>query len=78
VEKINEFLTTFSTVPLSSAIGTAAYQLLKQFSRTDGLRVSDAIIVATAIEGSRTLVTRNRKPLWMISDLRLKVPRIFM
>jgi predicted nucleic acid-binding protein len=74
VEKIDELLMTFPAVPLSSAIGTTAYHLLKQFSRADGLRVFDAIIAATAIEDSRTLVTRNRKHFRMISDLSLDVP----
>ena len=74
VERIEELLAAFETVPLSDAIGATAYRLVKQFTTSHGLRVFDALVAATAIEGNRTLVTRNRRHFQMISDLQLKIP----
>jgi predicted nucleic acid-binding protein len=61
VGKIDRFLAAVSKVPLTPAVGTTAYNLLKQFSRSHGLRIFDSLIAATAIEEGRTLVTRNEK-----------------
>lgn len=74
IDKIDQLIATFSTVPLSSVIGTTAYELLKRFAKSDGLRVFDAIIAATAIKDGRILVTRNQKHFRMIPDLNLKIP----
>ena len=52
-----------------------AYRLLKQFSRSHGLRVFDSLIAAAAIEEDRTLLTRNEKHFRMIPDLKLEVPQ---
>lgn len=75
VEKIDELISSFSTDPLSPPIGTRAYRLLKQFSRSHGLRVFDSLIAATAIENDRTLMTRNEKHFRMIPDLKLQIPQ---
>ncbi len=40
----------------------------------DSLRTFDALIAATAIEASLTLVSKNRKHFQMISGLNLEVP----
>jgi predicted nucleic acid-binding protein len=75
VEKIDHFLTAVPTVPLTPAVGMRAYLLLKQFSRSHGLRVFDSLIAAAAIEEDRTLLTRNEKHFRMIPDLKLEVPQ---
>jgi predicted nucleic acid-binding protein len=51
-----------------------AYELLKQYARTDGLGTFDALIAATAIQEGLTLVSRNRKHFHMIPELDLEVP----
>jgi len=73
--KMDQFLAAISIVPLSSGAGTKAYELLKRFAKSHGLRTFDAIIAATAIEDDKALVTRNQKHFRMISDLRLAVPQ---
>jgi predicted nucleic acid-binding protein len=69
VAKIDQFLNAVAVVPLTPAVGTRAYLLLKQFSRSHGLRVFDSLIAAAAIEENRTLLTRNEKHFRMIPDL---------
>lgn len=75
MERIDELTSTFHAVPLSAAAGTSAYRLVKQFAKSHGLRVFDALIAATAIEENRTLVTRNQKHFKMIPGLKLEVPQ---
>ncbi len=59
---------------LGAKITRLAYELLKRYAKSDGLRTFDALIAATAIEESLTLVSKNRKHFQMISELRLEVP----
>ena len=72
--KIEEFLTAIPVVPLSAGVGTIAYDLLKAYAKSPGLRIFDAIIAAAAIEDGKTLVTRNRKHFHMIPKLTLDIP----
>ena len=66
MEKVDRFLAAIARVPLSPAVGDRAYELLKRFAKSQGLRIFDAIIAATAIEEGNTLVTRNEKHFRMI------------
>jgi predicted nucleic acid-binding protein len=75
IQKIDEFLAAVPTILLTPAVGTTAYKLLKQFSRSHGLRVFDSLIAGTSIEQSRTLITRNRKHFSMIAELKLEIPQ---
>jgi predicted nucleic acid-binding protein len=59
---------------LSAPITGLAYDLLKRYAKSDGLRTIDALIAATAIEEGLVLVSRNRKHFQMISGLSLVVP----
>ena len=54
---------------LGSAITRLAYELLKRYAKSDGLRTFDALIAATAIVESLTLVSKNRKHFEMIGEL---------
>lgn len=71
---IDGFLSLYSIVPLSDAIGLRAYQLLKAYAKSHGLHVFDSLIAATAIESGLTLVTLNRKHYQMIDGLSIQVP----
>lgn len=71
---IDEFLSLYPVVPLSSSIGTQAYRLLKIYARSHGLHVFDSLVAATAIERALILVTRNQKHYRMIEGLLLRVP----
>ena len=46
---------------LDSRITGHAYQLLKRYAKSGGLRTFDALLAATAIEKGFTLVSKNRK-----------------
>ena len=59
---------------LDARITARAYQLLKRHAKADGLRTFDALIAATAVENSFTLVSKNRKHFQMIAELKLEVP----
>ena len=66
------------TYPVHGELGVQitglAYELLKRYAKSDGLRTFDALIAATAIEAGLTLVSKNRKHFQMISGLNLEVP----
>ena len=72
--KLEEFLTAIPVVPLSPGVGSKAYELLKGYAKSHGLRIFDAMIAATTIEDGKTLVTRNHKHFRMIPDLKLDIP----
>jgi predicted nucleic acid-binding protein len=59
---------------LRAEITGLAYDLLKRYAKSDGLRTFDALIAATAIADDFTLVSRNRKHFHMIGDLALQSP----
>ena len=75
VRRIDEMADAFAMVPLTAAVGATAYGLVKQFTKSHGLRVFDALIAATALETERILVTRNEKHFRMIPALKLRVPK---
>jgi predicted nucleic acid-binding protein len=62
-------------VHIDADIGRLAYDLLKRYARSDGLRTFDSLIAATAIQRDFALVTWNRKHFAMIDGLRLGAPR---
>jgi len=66
------------TYPVHGDLGVEitglAYELLKRYAKSDGLRTFDALIAATAIEAGLTLVSKNRRHFQMISGLTLEVP----
>jgi predicted nucleic acid-binding protein len=70
---INSFLSLYSVVPLSPAIGDKAYVLLQSYAKSHGLHVFDSLIAATALEEDLTLLTLNRKHYQMIEGLKLQV-----
>lgn len=74
MKTIDQFLAGVSVVQLSPDAGADAYELLKTFAKSHGLRVFDAIIAAVAMREDKTLVSRNEKHFRMIPELRLDVP----
>lgn len=72
---LDESLRAFEHLPLTPAIGTSVYDLLKHYARSHGLRPFDALIAATALAGNHSLVTRNTKHFRFISDLNLISPK---
>jgi len=71
---IDSLVSTYRVIHIDAAIGQLAYELLKRYARSDGLRTFDSLIAATAIGQNCTLVSRNRKHFAMIESLRLEAP----
>jgi len=74
VNQIDQLAAVYSTIPLTTEIGQSAYNLLKQFAKSHGLRVFDSLIAATAIEEKLTLLSKNKKHFQMIKNLNLEIP----
>lgn len=74
IKETRQFLAEqqFRVLPLTESIGYTAVSLIEQFAHSDGLRVSDAIIAATALEYGARLATANDRHFRMISGLALR------
>lgn len=67
---IENFIASYTIKELSSNIGTRAYTLLKQYAKSHGLTIMDALIAATAIEQNLILISRNEKHFQPIQTLK--------
>jgi predicted nucleic acid-binding protein len=72
---IDSLVSTYRVIHIDAAIGRLAYELLKRYAKSDGLRTFDSLIAASAIEQNCTLVSRNKKHFAMIEGLRLEAPQ---
>jgi predicted nucleic acid-binding protein len=75
VELIDRLLEIYELLPVNDAIGRPAYDLLKTYAKSNGIRTFDSLTAATAIEERRTPVTRNRKHFEMIEGLAIDFPQ---
>jgi|SRR5580692_2554125 predicted nucleic acid-binding protein len=75
VELIDRLLEIYELLPVNDAIGRRAYDLLKTYAKSNGIRTFDSLTAATAIEERRTPVTRNRKHFEMIEGLAIDFPQ---
>src|SRR5580704_9414671 len=69
LQAIDSLISAFRVIHIDAAIGQLAYELLKRYAKSDGLRTFDPLIAATAMEQNCTLVSRNRKHFAMIEGL---------
>jgi predicted nucleic acid-binding protein len=74
VDLIDRLIEAYETIPVDEAIGSRAYELLKIYAKSHGLRTFDSLIAATAIEKQQSLVTKNRKHFGMVNGLAVVVP----
>ena len=58
---IARLLGALTCIPIDAAIGRQAGDYLKQYRRSHGVGLGDALIAATAVLNGATLWTRNRK-----------------
>jgi hypothetical protein len=72
---IDSLVSAYPVIHRDTAIGQLAYDLLKRYAKSDGLRTFDSLIAATAIRLGFELVSKNRKHFAMIDGLRLESPR---
>src|SRR5258706_7871111 len=56
---IDSLIASYPVVHLDERIGARAYDLLKTYARSHGLRTFDSLIAAAALERGLTLVTKN-------------------
>src|SRR3984885_756222 len=75
VAGIDSLVSAYPVIHVEASIGQLAYDLLKRYAKSDGLRTFDSLIAATAIMRGFELVSRNRKHFAMIDGLRLESPR---
>jgi predicted nucleic acid-binding protein len=72
--RIHTFLSSLPILPLGAGMGTRAYDLLRRFAHSHGLRAFDALQAGAALEAGYALVTRNERHYRMIPGIRLEVP----
>ncbi len=73
IVEMETFLNAYSMLHLSSDIGARALDIIKTYSKADGIDPIDAILAATALAGEMTLSTRNGKHFRNIKGLQLEV-----
>ena len=72
---IDSLVSAYRVIHMDTAIGQLAYDLLKRYAKSDGLRTFDSLIAATAIRLGFELISKNRKHFAMIDGRRLESPR---
>jgi predicted nucleic acid-binding protein len=72
---IDSLVSRYPVKHIDAIIGQLAYDLLKRYARSDGLRPFDSLIAATSIARDFALVSKNRKHFAMIDGLRLETPQ---
>ena len=75
VREIDIILATYQAIPVSAEVGQFAYNIMKTYSKSNGLDACDAMIAATAINEGLTLSTKNDKHFRDIGRLEIEVPQ---
>lgn len=74
VDRMRAALRTRGTcmVPVRESICSRAIQLIERHALADGLRLADALIAATALEGAIPLLTGNARHFGAVEGLRIE------
>lgn len=67
---IEEFIALFDIKELSEQMGNEAYKQLRQYGKSHGLRIADALIAATAKDEDLDLISKNEKHFRPIKGLK--------
>ena len=68
---LTRFLDRFKTVHLTAQASARAVGLVTEYRLSHGLRMPDALIAATALDGNLPLLSKNQKDYRFIAGLRL-------
>lgn len=71
MRSLEQFLVQFEVIPLSTAIGNQAVNLLKQYRLSHGLLMPDALIAATALTLDCSLLSKNQRDFRFIQNSKL-------
>lgn len=71
-QALGQFLLAFLTVPVTEPIAELAGSYRRQYGRTHGTGLADALIASTSVESGAELVTFNRRHFPMLE--KVKVP----
>ncbi len=74
IAEIDIVIGAYRTIPLSPEIGQLAYNLMKTYSKANGMDPCDALLAATAIYEGLKLSTKNDKHFRNIGGLEIEVP----
>ncbi len=69
-EQLTEFLSAFQTIPLNHKIAKQGGLYRRDYGATQGVGLADALIAATAVSQSATLITLNKKHFPMLKDVK--------
>jgi len=67
--RLNDFITAFETLPVEAPIAIQAGLWRRQYGRSHGTGLADALIAASVRAAQATLVTLNRKHFPMLADV---------
>ena len=74
VREIDKYLTRFDLIHFDRAISSLSIRLVRNYSKSHGLMLPDAVIAATCIENNLSLITFNLKDFTFIDGLSLSEP----
>ncbi len=74
LERIEKYLVLYELLHFDKVTSERAIKLVRDYSKSHGLMLPDAIIAATCLENNLTLITYNVKDFRFISGLRIKQP----
>jgi predicted nucleic acid-binding protein len=74
IRKIEKLLGFFEVFHFNEAIAVRSIGLTRQYSKSHGLMLADAVIAATCIENNLKLITFNARDFRFIKGLKIEVP----
>lgn len=74
-QALRQFLLAFLNVPVTESIAELAGSYRRQYGRSHGTGLADALIAATSAESGAVLVTFNRRHFPMLAKVRIPYKR---
>ena len=74
INKIEKYLMQFELIHFDKATSQRAIELVRNYSKSHGLMLPDAVVAATCLENTLTLITFNNKDFRFINGLKAIQP----